>query len=478
MSASKTSTWTILQNVIGLVSGRAFVSLSRLLIAIIIVRIAGAEVFGQFVVVMSIVYIGEWLMDFGFTDIAVRNISQDIHKRNGILDAFTAIKIVQAILAFSAAVIAINLLGYSELIPGIAVGGIGLICYGAAQIYRVNFRVDMVMYKDMKSESAGVLVMILLALALSFGQASVTEFVACYTISRIVYFAANIYHGSDGYRPKIKIGHDDNFSLLCRQAAPLGIAGVTVACYDSIAPLALSKLMDMEAVALYTVAIRLVFPIVLVTQAISNVFYTPLSNYWSTDRKLFASTQQNLVEIVCLVSCCFFCVVYSSADFIVSFFGESMSESAAILRVLSWAILARAMTTAMSSPIVISGGQKKAMWITLMVVIFSFVLVIYLVPIYGIAGAVGTYLFVEIFVTAIPVVFVSLRMAHYSLAWLPIGKIFFASGVAVGTVSYTSIHGSLLGGIVSVVFFMAVTYLTGGVSKEKILSIIAAVKNR
>ncbi|MFT6050389.1 MAG: O-antigen/teichoic acid export membrane protein [Halioglobus sp.] len=478
MPNSANSNWKLLQNIASLVSGRVFVSMSRLLIVLIIVRVAGTEVLGQYVVVMSILYIGEWLMDFGFTDIAVRNIAQSHDKRKAILDAFSLIKLLQAVLAFGAVILAINLLGYPELATAVYIGGAGIVFYGGAQIYRVSCRVDMTMHKDMMSESTGVLVMLILALLLALGEPNVTAFVACYTISRFIYFAVNLVLGSRVYRPKLKADYKGDVNLLLRQAGPLGVAGITVACYDALIPLVLSKMVSMEAVAIYTVAIRLVFPIIMVTHAIVNVFYTPLSNYFHTDKKLFAVTQQNVVEIIVLVSSFFFCLVYSSSDFIVSFFGESMDESARILRALSWAILARALSIAMASPIIICGGQRKTMWITVMVVISSAFLVSYLVPIYGINGAVGTYLFVELVVTAVPVIYLSLRMADYSLSWLPVLKLFLAAVTAVAVVSFLPINGSLVGGIVSLIIFVLVTFLVGGVSKEKLESVIALVKNR
>jgi len=455
-----------------------FISLSRLVIALIIVRLANAEIFGNYVVVMSIIFIGEWLMDFGTTDIAVRNISQNTNRRISILHAVTAIKVLQAVIGYCVVVFAIYFLGYTELLPATGIGGFAIIFYGGALIYRVSFRLNMSMYKDMLSESSGVMVMILLVLFLSLKGASVAELVTCHTLSRLIYLIGNIYLGSKDYKLQMTFSGGQQFPALIKQAAPLGITGILVVCYDSIFPLVLSKLLNMEAVGQYTVAIRLVFPIVLIAQAVNNVFYTPLASHWLSDKKQFASTQQNLVEITCVIACGFFCLIYSGAVFIVSFFGDSMSESAWILRALSWAILARAMTIAMSSPIIICGGQRKTMWLTFIVLIFSALLVIYLVPIYGIIGAVGAYLFVEIVITAIPVIFVSLYMANYRLSWLPVIKIFVATGISIAITSSSRIDGTAIGSIISVILFASIAYSIGGISNQKIRTLIDIVKNR
>ena len=455
-----------------------FVSLSRLIIALIIVRLVNAEVFGAYVVVMSIVFIGEWLMDFGFTDIAVRNISQDKESREKTIAAFVLLKCLQAVITCAVVVLVVYLLGYTELLPAIGIGSLGLLFYGVAQTYRVDFRVNITMYKDMLSESSGVLAMILLVFFVSAAGGGVTELVACHSISRLIYLAGNWYQREVRGSPIASCTSGRDAFTLLKQASPLGLAGVLVACYDSIIPLVLAKLMDMEAVAQYTIAIRLVLPIVLITQAISNVFFTPLAESWSSNKPKFISTQQNLLEIVCVVSCAFFCVVYSSSEFIVSFFGESVSESAAILRVLSWAIVARAVTIAMSSPIIICGGQRKTMWLTLIVVVFSALLVVYLVPRYGIYGAVGAYLFVEILVTAVPVVFVSQYMANYKLNWVPIAKLFLASAISIGLISMSASDGTAFGGIFSGLLFAAIAVFTGAISKDKFSELIKIIRYR
>lgn len=478
MSSSHHSHWRILKNVISLISGRLFISLSRFVIALIIIRLLNTEIFGAYVVVMSIIFIGEWLMDFGFTDIAVRNISQDKNNRLNILNAYTTIKTIQAFIAYGLVILTIYLLGYNELLPAVGVGGLALIFYGIAQIYRVDFRVNMSMDKDMLSESSGVLVMIILVFLLSYNGASVVELVACHALSRFIYLSGNMYFGAKNYKlaPSFKDSH--YITVLVKQAAPLGLAGIMVACYDSVIPLVLSKLLDMDAVAQYTVAIRVVFPVVLITQAISNVFYTPLSKFWNSDKSQFISTQQNMVEFTWFIACGFICLIYNGSDFIVSFFGNSLTESAMILRLLSWAIIARAMTIAMSPPIIICGGQKKTMWLTLIVVIFSTFLIIYLVPIYGILGAVGAFLFIEIIVTAFPVIFVSMYMAKFRLSWLPILKVFLASVTAIALTSLLSYDGTIFSSMLSFILFVLLAFLLGGVSKQKMQTIFNVVKHR
>ena len=428
--------------------------------------------------VMSVIYIGEWLVDFGFTDIAVRNISQNHEQHITVLDAFTAVKVIQAVLAFGLVVFTIYSLGYSELIPAATVGGLALVFYGGAQIYRVSFRLNLTMYRDMLSETVGVVVMMLLVTVLSLKGATVTELVATHALARLIYLLGNMYFGTKDYRPRYFSSDKLNIFLLARQAVPLGLAGVLVSCYDSIYPIMISKLLDMEAVAHYTVAIRLVFPIVLVTQVIASVFYTPLTNYWSSDKGKFIGTQQNLMEITFFTSCGLFCLLFVGAEMIVSIFGEEMSETTAILRALSLAILARAVTTTMAIPVIICGGQRKTMWLTLLVVASSMFLVLLLVPLYGVFGAVTTYLIAEILLSAIPVIFISQKLARFRLDWFPIGKFLLATLLAVMIVMLSGAGGTFSGGVFSILLFFALSYLTGGISNRKIKALLEIVRIR
>ncbi len=65
--------WSVLKNATSQIGGRVFLSLARLLISVLIVRYAGVTRFGEYALVVSILILGEWLVDFGFTEISVRD---------------------------------------------------------------------------------------------------------------------------------------------------------------------------------------------------------------------------------------------------------------------------------------------------------------------------------------------------------------------------------------------------------------------
>src|SRR5947209_6237113 len=57
--------------------GRVALSLGRLAAALLIVHAAGVEAFGGYTLVLQYVFLAEWLVDFGQTDVAVRDMARD-----------------------------------------------------------------------------------------------------------------------------------------------------------------------------------------------------------------------------------------------------------------------------------------------------------------------------------------------------------------------------------------------------------------
>lgn len=468
---------TLFGNIFSLISGRIFISLSRLLIALIILRLTSVEMFGAYIVVLTIIFIGEGLMDFGFTDIAVNKISQDRECRGSIILSVGAIKTAQAVLAYAVVVAGIVLLGFTELIPAALVGGIALIFYGAALVLRINFRLDLAMYRDIGAESAGVVLNIALVTILCLRGTSVAELIACHTLSRLAYLLLGLYFSRRQYRLQpAKIDRGNTMALL-RQAVPLGIAGLLVAFNDNLAPLLISKLIGIEAVAIYAVAIRFIIPATVMIQAIAGVFFTPLSSHWHHARESFAATQQNVVDISTSVACIMFCIVFSGAEFLIGLFGASVVESVSVLRNLSWLILAKAFTVSMFPPVIICGGQRLVMWALFLMLAISVTLMLLLAPLYGVMAVVVVTLLVEILLLAIPMYFVSQYLAGYRLQKLPTIKLLSSSIAAVTITSFFPVDGALIGAIVSLAMFLIMASLSGALSREKIDSFIRSFKD-
>jgi len=471
--------WSVIKNTVSQIVGRMFISISRLVIAIIVVRYGNTLLFGQYALILSLLFVAEWLVDFGTTDIGVRNICRQPNKKFEILKTLTYLKLPQFVFAYVSLVAFVVLMGYdSALVRAALFGGVGLAFQAGAVIYRTLFRTTMQMEKDVAGELVGVLLMIPLIWFASWKGAGVDILAACYAVSRAAYFFVVLIWGNKQFRLNLAGVTVREVATFYPQALPLGLLGVLVVGYDSIALVILSKFMDMQAVAFYSAATRFLLPIMVVTNSITKTFYPILSSYWNKSSNNFRNTQQNCLEVSFLVAGALFCMINAAAEFFMGLIGQDFIEAAYILRILSWAILGRAVTTAMSPLIIVSGSQGKALGLALFSLIPSVFLMLWLVPLYGVLGAALAVICTEFLFSMIPAIFASLYLTSIKLNWLPVAKVLFCAVLALVFATILGQKGTIWGAAIAVLSYLALVLFTGALPLSKLHVILESIRTR
>jgi O-antigen/teichoic acid export membrane protein len=471
--------WSIFKNAASQMAGRLFLSVARLGIAVIIVRYAGAERFGEYSLLLSMLLIAEWLVDFGTTDIAVRTICQKPEREGAVLGSLALVKALQALVVFALLVGALRALGYpAHIVSAGIVGGLGLLFYAGVLVWRTLFRCRMTMEKDVAGEVVGILVMAPLVWYASAAGASVVTLIACYTLSRAVFFAVAIALGcremtfsADGIRRQ-------DMARVFREALPLGLIGLLVCVYDTLAPIMLSKMADMHAVAYYACAMRFVFPVVIIIQAISGTVYTPLAAYWKKSMNDFAKTQQNALESATLIGAGLFCILNAGAEWLVGLVGPEMAEAAAVLRLLSWAVLARTIATMMSPLVIVTGRQNQALWLTILLVACKAAAFAWLIPRYGYLGAAIGDVAVEAVIGMVPMVLLSQYLAGVWLEWKPIFKTLLAALLALLLCNLLGFIGTFWAALLIVPVYLLFALALGALPLKKLRQLAEAITTR
>ena len=120
-------TRSIAKNVVSQIGGRLLITIFRLGIAIIIVRYGSIHLFGQYTLILSLLFVAEWFVDFGMTDIGVRNICRQPEKKRDILKTLAYLKLPQFVLAYALLLSFVLFMDYEPVIMRAALfGGIGL----------------------------------------------------------------------------------------------------------------------------------------------------------------------------------------------------------------------------------------------------------------------------------------------------------------------------------------------------------------
>lgn len=479
MSGPNASPRSLLRNVVSQICGRLFLSVGRLGLALLIVHFGGAERYGEYALVISFITLFEWLVDFGQTDISVRDICQEPDREAAALRDLLAVKLA---MGFSLAIVfplLLAMLNYSrEILLAGAVGACGLIFYSVLQVYRTLFRVHMMMERDVLAESLSLVVMLPLTWLACSMQAGLVPLVGAYALSRAVFLLLAIWLGrrelpADAIA--LRRASPPEMIALVRRAAPLGAAGLLVAVYDSLAIVALSKLADLSAVAQYAAATRFVYPVIVIVQSLNSAFYPPLAASWRAAPTRFALLQQSALTASVLVGGAMFAVIDAGAPFLMSLMGPQIGLAANVLRLMSWVVLARAVTTAMSPLIVIAGGQGKVLWITACAVVLQIVALIFLVPKYGLIGAVVALLAIEIALGVIPVCFIGQRVSGARPSYVPPGKLAACAIVAALAAGALPFAGELAAAIVAGLLYVGLALATKAILVGDVRDLIDGV---
>jgi O-antigen/teichoic acid export membrane protein len=240
----------------------------------------------------------------------------------------------------------------------------------------------------------------------------------------------------------------------------------------------LSKLIDMQAVAYYSLAMRFLLPIMIVTHSITRTFYPVLSSYWKKADGKFRKTQQASLEVSFLIAGAFFCIINAAAEFLMSLIGPELADAAYLLRILSWAVMARAVTAAMYPLVVIAGKQEKALGLTLLTVLASVTLVLSLVPAYGVLGVAYAFVCIEFVFSMIPTILISQHVALYKPNWFPVVKALLSAALSLACTAALGLMGTIWGGAIALALYLALVLLTGAVSLSKLRVIVEIIKTR
>ncbi len=470
--------WSVLKNATSQIGGRVFLSLARLLISILIVRYAGVTRFGEYALVVSILILGEWLVDFGFTEISVRDMCQTPKRSQSVLNALALVKAMQGVLVYFLVVGIFVALDYPDpVIRAGLYGGIGLIFYAGALVLRAGFRFRMEMDKDVLSEVIGVLAIIPLIWIAGINHASLEILVVCYALSRVIFFFGAFYLAKGSLQFRVTDAIKEEMKKLVRNSIPLGVMGLLVSFYETLIPVFLSKMADMEAVAFFACAMRFVFPVIIVLHAIGHTVYPLLSSYWQKDQEKFEKVQEAALNASLLVASAMFCLLYSMAEFLMGLIDPKMIEGAFLLKLLSWVVLIRTTTTVVSPLIIIPGGQKKALWITVLTLILKVVVLSWLIPAYGLFGAGIGYIGTEL-VGVVPVVLVSQYLSGMRMKWTVPFKSILAGVLVIGAGEMLGVLGFWWSGILVLPVFVLCAFCFGALSMESISWIGRELRNK
>lgn len=471
--------WTVIKNATSQVGGRMILSLARFGIAVLIVRTAGVERFGEFSLILSILLIAEWLVDFGSTDIAVRDISQAPDRKNAVLNAVSAMKGIQTVAVVFLFLAFLILMRYpTHIFRSGVIAALDVVFFSGILIYRIVFRTRMTMEKDVLSEVVGVLVVIPLIWIACVRGADLEVLVGCYVLSRAIFFSMTLFMGGRHYIPKPLKATRADVQKTAWAALPIGVGGLLAGLYEAIDPILLSQFANTAAVGHFSAASRFLFPIVIVIQSIANTVFPLLSRYWNQDEERFRATLHGAIKVALLIAAGLFCFIFTSAEFLMSLLGDEMIESANVLRILSWTIITRALAAVLTPLFIISGYQHRTIWLIAVAVLAKFGLLSWLVPNYGATGAAISYLISELAFGVIPIFLLTRYLVGFRMNWSVLIRIALSVMLSLGICSLANIQGTLISGLLAMLLFAIAVVVSKITNRNELQFLLAGARQR
>ncbi|HEX5130813.1 MAG TPA: oligosaccharide flippase family protein, partial [Usitatibacter sp.] len=191
----------ILRNTGAQMAGRIVIALSRLVVAAIIVRTLGAGTFGEYALVLGLLVFAEWLVDFGTTEIFVRELAREPVRQTHLVRIVAALKIVQVPIAFLAlAAVALAFRYPEHVLLGALVGGASLAFHAGVLVFRVIFKAHLALEREVAAELASAVAMIAMVAAVARLGGGLVALLACHAASRAIFLALCMAFGRRDFR--------------------------------------------------------------------------------------------------------------------------------------------------------------------------------------------------------------------------------------------------------------------------------------
>lgn len=425
--------WDIFRNTAAQVVGRNFIALGRLVVAGMIVRGFGKGTFGEYSLIFALLSIAEWVLDFGTTEAFVREICREPAQRQRLLRILTVAKIVQIPAAFGVFVAILLALRYPpQIMEAGLVGGAGLVFFGGVLVYRVIFRSNLTMEREVGAELMSVLVMVPLIAMVTSQGGGLTELFACYLISRAVFFGLCFFLGKNHYRPSLQGVTWQDVRWSWRWSSDIGVIGFLVVVNETLDILVLSRLSTFSDLAYYSGAQRFTMPLLTALASIGATLYPVAASYWPRARSQFEQACQLGFDTVMVVAGLAICSMLAGAEFFMGLLGPALVVGAPVLRVLAVLCFVKALSSILGPVLYVVQAQRQVLQLVVVVIVVKASVLAALAPQFGYMGVAFGALVVELLVTAVPLLYLVQRFTGYRVRWSVPIKVAMITVLAAG----------------------------------------------
>ena len=438
-------------------------------IMMLVVRYLGLSGFGDYIIVITFVYIFSVFADLGLYSIVVREISREGANEKKIINNAFTLRFTAGIFIFSLAYFASLLFPYSNNVQfGIAIAAFGFWMLSNTQVLMGLFQKHLAMDKIAIAEIAGRLVQLFLVWLFIIYDFGFLYIILAIFFSALVNFIFVTRFASKYV--KIKLEFDFGFwKKLLIQSYPLAISAILVLIYFKLDTIFLSVMKTSEAVGIYGLSYKILENLIFFPAMIVGLTMPIMSKYIFTNGNKFKSVVQRTLNFLIIAFVPIAFGVIMTSDKIIGLFDDSKEfcDSPMVLNILIIALGFIFLGALFSNILIAANRQNRLAQIYFVGMIFNVITNIIFIPEYSYFGAAATTVATEFLVTALMI-----GVIYKTVKFIPSFKVFFKALLASFLMAFVLYYFNYLNifylAFIGAAVYIPVIYFIGGVSKEEI----------
>ena len=361
-----------------------------LFVGIYVARYLGPERFGLLSYALSFVWLFSSLASFGLDDILVRELVQRPEKRNNLLGTVFWLKVCgTAVMGIAIASVLQFMAEDQRTCWMIVIIAFGFL-FQATNVIEFYFQAQVQSKFTVRAQVVQLLITSLFKIYLVWNKAELVWFALALMLDQAVVAVLFLlmYHWKIEWFPFFSFQWKHAKKLMI-DAWPLIFTGMVVSVYMKIDQVMLKEMLDAKAVGVYASAVKLCEAWYFVPTAVMASLFPAVIEARKKSETVYDERIQKLYDLMVWGSVAIALPTTLLADWVILIlYGTDFQEAADVLRIYIWAGVFVSLGVASSKWLVTENLQRYLFYRTALGAVLNISCNLWLIPIYGIRGAV------------------------------------------------------------------------------------------
>lgn len=459
----------IARNLAVSVGGRALSGALAVASVAFVTRALGTEGFGEYSLVLTILYIASVFGGFGLDALLARDIAKEGADEKAVVGRIVFARAAFLLVFLGAGAGITLLLPYStEVRWGVAIASLGALFFSLAQALTGVFQKHLATHIPAFAEVLVRCIQLALVFLLYRAGAGLLPFLYVFVLGGAIQLVWAWWWvvSRVGIRMRVRA---DELRAVAREGWPLAASAVLTLIYFRGDTILLSLMKTAHDVGVYSVAYKVLEHAIFIPIAFAGLVLPLLARSAFINPARFAAVFRKAFDFLALLAFPFAVGgIYLSADIVRILAGAAFAEAALPLALLFVAIVFIFFGALFGNALIALSKQRTAMWIYGAGAVFNIAANLYFIERYSYMGAAAVTAATELLVSGLMFVAV-LRFARFSPSFALAGKA-AAAALAMGCVlALSPVQNAAVLVVLGAAFYAALMRVLGGITKADLL---------